>query len=79
MIAGSLKETGLTVDVFEPSLDALWKHPAFVEVSRGYEGRPNVVGILQGVGGRKVSALERPCGRNPGGCAGKRAARQLVR
>lgn len=53
LIAKQLMEMGLVVDVFEPSLDALQKHPAFVEVSRGYEGRPNVVGVLNGVGGGK--------------------------
>jgi acetylornithine deacetylase len=52
-IAGRLKEMGLAVDVFEPDLASLRKHPAFVEVSRGYEGRPNVVGILRGQGGGK--------------------------
>ena len=52
-IAGRLKEMGLTVDVFEPDLASLRKHPAFVEVSRGYEGRPNVVGLLKGAGGGK--------------------------
>lgn len=53
LIAGQLKEMGLEVDVFEPSLEALRQHPAFVEVSRGYEGRPNVVGTLRGEGGGK--------------------------
>ncbi len=52
-IAGRLKDMGLSVDVFEPDLASLRKHPAFVEVSRGYEGRPNVVGILRGQGGGK--------------------------
>ncbi|HEX7372027.1 MAG TPA: ArgE/DapE family deacylase [Thermodesulfobacteriota bacterium] len=52
-IAGRLKEMGLTVDVFEPDLASLRKHPAFVEESRGYEGRPNVVGLLKGAGGGK--------------------------
>jgi acetylornithine deacetylase len=49
-IADRLKELGLTVDQFEPDLFSLRKHPAFVEVSRGYEGRPNVVGVLKGAG-----------------------------
>lgn len=53
LIADRLKEMGMVVDVFEPSLDTLRQHPAFVEVSRGYEGRPNVVGILKGAGGGK--------------------------
>ena len=52
-IAGLLKTMGLSVDIFHPDLAALQKHPAFVEVSRGYEGRPNVVGILKGAGGGK--------------------------
>jgi acetylornithine deacetylase len=52
-IAGRLKDMGLSVDVFEPDLASLRKHPAFVEVSRGYEGRPNVVGIFRGQGGGK--------------------------
>ena len=51
LIAERLQDMGLSVDVFEPDLTALRKHPAFVEVSRGYEGRPNVVGVLKGVGG----------------------------
>jgi acetylornithine deacetylase len=50
-IAGGLKKMGFAVDVFEPDIVALRQHPAFVEVSRGYEGRPNVVGVLKGVGG----------------------------
>ncbi len=53
LIANKLNEMGLVVDVFEPSLDELREHPAFVEVSRGYEGRPNVVGVLNGTGGGK--------------------------
>lgn len=53
LIARQLKEMDLEVDVFEPSLEALRQHPAFVEVSRGYEGRPNVVGTLRGEGGGK--------------------------
>lgn len=42
---------GLVADTFVPSLEELRKHPAFVEVSMPYEGRPNVVGILKGTGG----------------------------
>lgn len=50
-IADKLKAMGLTVDLFEPDLSSLRQHPAFVEVTRGYEGRPNVVGVLKGAGG----------------------------
>jgi acetylornithine deacetylase len=56
-IAEQLKKMNLEVDVFEPSLEELRKHPGFVEVTRGYEGRPNVVGILRGAGGGKSLLL----------------------
>lgn len=46
-----LKEMGLEVDTFVPSMDELRKHPAFVEPAQGYEGRPNVVAIQKGTGG----------------------------
>jgi acetylornithine deacetylase len=52
-IASRLKEMGLSVDVFEPDLPSLRRHPAFVEVSQDYKGRPNVVGVLKGAGGGK--------------------------
>jgi acetylornithine deacetylase len=52
-IAEQLKKMDLEVDVFEPSLEELKKHPGYVEVTRGYEGRPNVVGVLKGAGGGK--------------------------
>jgi len=48
-----LTEMGLQVDVWEPDIEELKRHPGYVEVSRGYEGRPNVVGILKGSGGGK--------------------------
>jgi len=51
-IAGRLKEMGLAVDVFEPDLSALRKHPACGSFPR-IRGRPNVVGILKGKGGGK--------------------------
>ncbi len=47
-IAEKMADLGLAVDVFEPDWEALKKHPAYVPVSRGYEGRPNVVATLKG-------------------------------
>ena len=47
-IAEKMADLGLAVDVFEPDWEALKKHPAYVPVSRGYEGRPNVVATLEG-------------------------------
>jgi acetylornithine deacetylase len=52
-IAGQLRAMGLEVAVWEPDREALKRHPAYVEVSSGYEGRPNVVGLLRGSGGGK--------------------------
>jgi len=51
-IADFLKDRlGIKVDVWEPDLEELKKHPGFVPVARGYEGRPNVVGVYEGSGG----------------------------
>ena len=50
-IAQTLKDMGLEVDMWEPDHEELKKHPAYVHVERGYENRPNVVGILKGKGG----------------------------
>lgn len=52
-VAGTLREAGLQVDMWEPDLEALKTHPAYVPVERGYENRPNVVGLYKGKGGGK--------------------------
>ena len=52
-IAVQLRDMGLKTDVWEPDWAALKGHPAYVEVSSGYKGRPNVVGTLRGKGGGK--------------------------
>lgn len=49
-IARELKAMDLSVDQFEPSMEELRSHPAFVEVSQGYENRPNVVATWKGRG-----------------------------
>jgi acetylornithine deacetylase len=56
-IAEKMADLGLAVDVFEPDWEALKKHPAYVPVSRGYEGRPNVVATLKGNGGGRSLLL----------------------
>jgi acetylornithine deacetylase len=38
------------VDVWEPNLDELKRHPGYVPVDRDYKDRPNVVGIYKGQG-----------------------------
>lgn len=50
LVASKLGELGFQVDVFEPDLEELQKHPAFVKPQQGYKDRPNVVGVLKGSG-----------------------------
>lgn len=38
------------VDVFEPTIEELSKHPAYVKTNKDYKGRPDVVGTLKGSG-----------------------------
>jgi acetylornithine deacetylase len=40
----------LILDVWEPDINELKKHPAFVPVEKSYEGRPNVVAVRKGSG-----------------------------
>src|SRR5208282_4072183 len=47
------KELAVRVDVWEPDLDELKKHPGYVPVEKDYKDRPNVVGIYKGSGGGK--------------------------
>ena len=47
------EEIGLEVDLWESDWEELKKHPEYVSVTRGYDGRPNVVAILKGSGGGK--------------------------
>lgn len=56
-MAKTLAENGMVVDVFEPSVEELRKHPAFVEPQSSYEGRPDVVGVLRGAGGGRSLLL----------------------
>ncbi len=50
-LAKTLKDMDLEVDMWEPDHEELKTHPAYVPVERGYENRPNVVGIYRGTGG----------------------------
>lgn len=48
-IAEFLRQMGLEVDQWEPNLEDLARHPAFVpEEGRDFRGRPNVVGVYKG-------------------------------
>ncbi len=54
-LADYLSRIGLDVDMWETDWDNLKKHPGYRPVSRGYEGRPNIVATLEGSdGGRSL-------------------------
>ncbi len=50
VVAATLRELGLDVDVWSPSIEELAAHPAYVPTEIGYANRPNVVGALAGLG-----------------------------
>ncbi|MBI4280084.1 MAG: ArgE/DapE family deacylase [Armatimonadetes bacterium] len=52
-----LEDLGLTVHAFEPVLEEVRRHHAYVEVPWSYEGRPNVIGMLRGHGGGRSLIL----------------------
>jgi acetylornithine deacetylase len=52
-----LKKLGLEVDMWESDWEALKKHPGYIPVERGYEGRPNIVAIWKGTGGGRSLLL----------------------
>ena len=56
-LAGYLEDLGLEVDMWETDWDKLRKHPGYRPVQRGYEGRPNLVATLKGVGGGRSLLL----------------------
>lgn len=49
-IAARLRTMGLTIDMWEPDVEALKRHPAYLPSERGYKDRPNVVGLYKGKG-----------------------------
>ena len=51
VIAKKMQALGLEMDVWDPEDAELMKHPAYVPVEKGYQGRPNVVGTYRGGGG----------------------------
>lgn len=53
VMSEKLKSMNLEVNMWEPELKEVQKHPGYVPVEKGYEKRPNVVGIYHGTGGGK--------------------------
>ena len=64
-IADFVRELDLEVDVWESDWEELKTHPEYVPVTRGYEGRPNVVAVLKGSGGGQIAPAERPHRHRP--------------
>ena len=56
-LADYLKKVGLDVDMWESSWDELKKHPGYIPVAQGYEGRPNIVAKWTGSGGGRSLLL----------------------
>lgn len=52
-IAEKLDHMGLSVDVWEPDINELKRHPGYVPVKNDYKNRPNVVGVQKGMGNGK--------------------------
>ena len=50
-LAEYLGKMGLEVDMWESDWEQLKKHPGYIPVDRGYEGRPNIVATWKGTGG----------------------------
>ena len=50
-LADYLGKMGLEIDMWESDWEQLKKHPGYIPVDRGYEGRPNIVATWKGTGG----------------------------
>lgn len=57
LVAKKLGEMGFEVDEWVMGGDELLKHPYFVSPRTNFEGSPNVVGVLRGVGGGRSIIL----------------------
>ncbi|HET7679264.1 MAG TPA: ArgE/DapE family deacylase [Xanthobacteraceae bacterium] len=56
-LADYLKKIGLDVDMWESDWESLKRHPGYIPVDRGYEGRPNIVAKWKGTGGGRSLLL----------------------
>jgi acetylornithine deacetylase len=52
-----LTKLGLKVDMWESNWEELKKHPGYIPVEIGYEGRPNIVATWKGTGGGRSLLL----------------------
>ena len=65
-LADYMNGIGLDVDMWETNWEELKKHPGYIPVDRGYEGRPNIVAHVEGHRRRPLAAVQRPHRRDPG-------------
>lgn len=57
-IMKKLKELDFNVDIWEPDIEELKKHPGFAPVkNESYKNRPNLVGVHKGLGGGRSLVL----------------------
>ncbi|MGH7067951.1 MAG: ArgE/DapE family deacylase [Acetobacteraceae bacterium] len=56
-MAEHLRRMGLEVDIWDTDWERLKKHPGYRAVTRGYEGRPNIVATWKGAGGGRSLLL----------------------
>src|SRR5262249_61525462 len=56
-LADYMAKLGLDIDMWETDWEELKKHPGYITVDRGYEGRPNIVATLKGSGGGRSLLL----------------------
>ena len=56
-VADYMTGIGLDVDMWETDWEELKKHPGYIPVEIGYEGRPNIVATLKGTGGGRSLLL----------------------
>lgn len=52
-----MQKLGLAVDSWESDWEELKKHPGYIPVAQGYEGRPNIVATWKGAGGGRSLLL----------------------
>ncbi len=61
-VANKLRSMGLNVDMWEPDVEVLKKHPDFISYplleEKGFKDRPVVVGTLKGTGGGRSLMLQ---------------------
>jgi len=56
-IRKKLEEMKLKIDMWEPDIEELKKHPAYISTGKNYKDRPNLVGIYENEEGKQGKSL----------------------